>query len=58
MHGTNFIGAHIKGVTHTCFGTSVPSSGSTECQFYNQMLMISGYLQDSSVCGISVVDVD
>ena len=44
----------VKGVSPTRFGTSVPSSGKTKCQFKNQLLIISCYSQGSSVCSGAV----
>jgi hypothetical protein len=40
----------VKHVALTCFGTSVPSSGSTICQVENQLPVISYNLQHSTVC--------
>jgi hypothetical protein len=41
---------NIKDVAPTCFGTSVPSSGSTICQVSNQLPVISYYLQGWALC--------
>jgi len=37
MHNTNYI-TNIKGVSPTCFGINVPSSGRTKCQFLKAVI--------------------
>ena len=57
MHDINYIRADIKGVSATCSGTSVPSTGGTMHQIYKQLPVISCYLQVSLVCSSFVVGV-
>jgi hypothetical protein len=45
----------IKGVSHKHFGTSVPYSGRTKFQLYNQLPMISCYVQGFPVVEASLL---